>query len=86
MWQKKREVGAAYAVEIELRLLQGAQQRALCWAEVEALELMAVDFLGASQPAKVAAASREIIELAEVFKVTAIASEQDLAQIAVTIN
>lgn len=80
--QEARQIGTANALDVELRTLQGAQRRLLRRIEeVETLEGMAVDDLGAGESMQVAITCRRVVESGQVFQVAPVTAEQNLAQI-----
>jgi len=71
MGQEARQIGTADAPDVELGTLQSAQQSLLRRVEeVEPLERMAVDGLGAGEPMQVAVTGGEVVECGKVFQVS----------------
>ncbi len=80
--QEGSEVGTADATDVEFGTLKRAQQGLLSGVEeVEALEAMAIDALGAGQSMQVAIAGGKVVQCGEIFERAAITPEEDLAQI-----
>ena len=71
--QEGSEVGTADTTDVEFGTLKRAQQGLLSGVEeVEALEAMAIDDLGAGQSMQVAIAGGEVVQCGEIFEIAAI--------------
>ena len=87
MGKKRFQVGTTHTTDVELRTLQGAQQRMLGLVEeVEALDAMAIDLFGRGQFVEAATTGREVVERGEKFEIAAVAAEENLAQIDQAVN
>ena len=79
--EQRSQVGAAEASDVEARTLQGREQGLFGATEkVEAFEVAAVDRTRLGETVERADASREVVQTGEVFKITAVAAEDDFMQ------
>ena len=87
MGQEGLQIGTTNAPEVELWTLQGTEQSLLRRVEeVETLERMAVDGLGAGESMQVAVAGGEVVERGKVLQVASVTAEQNFAQVDETVD
>ena len=80
--QERFQIGPADAANVELGMLERAQQVMLDLVEeIEAFDAMPVDFFGRGQFAEATRAGGEVIESAKEFQVATVAAEEDFAPI-----
>ena len=79
---QRQEVGAAEAGDVEAGTLQGREPGVFGAVEkVQATDVAAVDGARLGEPVEHPNAGREVVQAGEVFKIAAVATEQDLTQV-----
>ena len=80
--QPSHEIGSAPAVDVELAVLQGSQQRLVAGAEeVQALDRRVGAHARLAQPLQIALAGAGVVQAGQERQVALVAAQQDLAQV-----
>jgi hypothetical protein len=79
--KKRDEIATTQATDVELGVLQGAQQGLLGTVEeVEALERITGDGLGAGQPMQVSIPGGEVVECGKIVQVAAVTADAEISR------